>query len=50
MLGLDERNEAPAPYMNTEVKDGKKLTGEQVKLVRAGVGLALDSPMTGQTS
>ena len=41
MLGLSECNEAPTPYMHTEVKDGKKLTGEQVKLFRAGVGLAL---------
>ena len=51
MLGLSECNEAPTPYMHSEVKDGKKLTGEQVKLFRAGVGLALySSPMTGQTS
>ena len=26
MLGLSECNEAPTPYMHTEVKDGKKLT------------------------
>ena len=41
MLGLEECNPAPTPYLCSEVKEGNKLSGESLRIYRAGVGIAL---------
>ena len=41
LMGLEECNPAPTPYLCTEVKEGEKLSGASLKIYRAGVGIAL---------